>query len=77
VQYDETGKPSTRQDLIRYLTSGAIRFLSMTSTGRNIHLLGDDVAMVHGSAEDGSSERTGRFAVNYVYTDIVVKRNGR
>jgi uncharacterized protein (TIGR02246 family) len=77
IQYDESGRRSTRQDLIRNLTSGAIRFLSMTSTGRNIRLLREDVAIVHGSEEDEVEQCGQRSAVRYVYTDIVMKREGR
>jgi uncharacterized protein (TIGR02246 family) len=77
VQYDESGRPSTRQDLIRNLTSGTIRFLSMTSTGRHIRLLRDDVAIVHGSEEDEIEQCGKRSTVRYIYTDVVMKRDGR
>jgi uncharacterized protein (TIGR02246 family) len=77
VQYDETGRRSARQDLIRNLTSGAIRFLSMTSTGRHIRMLRDDVAIVHGSEEDEIEQGGKRSTVRYVYTDVVMKREGR
>lgn len=77
VQYDETGKRSTREDLVRNLTSGAIHFLSMNSTGRTVRILRDNVAIVHGSEED-AIERAGiRFTVQYIYTDVVMKRDGR
>ncbi len=77
MQYDETGKIIGRKDLIRYLTSGTLRFLSMTSTGRQVRFLRDDVAMVHGS-EDDEIERDGkRFAVRLFYSDVVMKRGGR
>jgi hypothetical protein len=49
----------------------------MTSTGRRIRLLRDDVAIVHGS-EDDAVEQGGRSSsLRYVYVDVVVKRNGR
>jgi hypothetical protein len=51
VQSDESGRLSTGADLIRNLRSGNIRFLSMTSTGREVRLLGA-FAVVHGSEED-------------------------
>jgi|SRR5271155_3071819 len=77
VQYDETGKPSTRQEVLDKLKSGAIRYISMTSTGRRIRLLSRNVAIVHGS-EDDEVERSGkRFPVRYIYMDAVTKRNGR
>lgn len=76
VQYDEAGLRTTREDVIRNLTSGAVRFLSMRSTGRAIRLLRDDVAVVHGSEED-EVERSGeRAVVRYFYMDVVMKRGG-
>ena len=75
VQYDESGGLLTRQDLIRKLTSGAIRFLSMTSASRNIRLLRDDVAVVHGSEEDEVERGGKRSTVKYIYTDLVMKRD--
>jgi Domain of unknown function (DUF4440) len=77
VQYNESGERSTKQDVIDNLTSGRIRYLSMTSTGRSVRVLRDDVAIVHGSEED-EVERGGRwFSVRYVYMDVVMKRGGR
>jgi len=77
VQYNEAGNVSTRQDLIRNLTSGAIRFLSMSSTGRRIRILRDDVAIVHGSEDDVIEEGGEPVPVRYVYMDVVVKREER
>jgi hypothetical protein len=74
IQYDESGKLSTREDLIQNLTSGRIRFLSMRSTGRTIWLLCDEVAVVHGSEEDEVEQGGKRHSVRYVYTDVVIKR---
>jgi ketosteroid isomerase-like protein len=76
LQYDENGKASTRQDLISNLTSGNIRFLSMISTGRQVRLLTEDVAIVHGSEEDEVERDGKRFSIRYVYRDVVVKRGG-
>lgn len=76
-QYDESGNASTRPDLIRNLRSGSIRFLAMTSTGRSIRFLRDDVAVVRGSEEDEIEQGGKRFTVHYVYTDVVMKRDGR
>jgi len=76
VQYDESGKISSRNDLIRNLTSGAIRFISMTSTGRRIRLFGD-FAIVHGSEEDVVERDGQRLSVRYLYMDVVIKRDGR
>ena len=77
VQYDECGRPSTKQDVIAKLTSGAIRYVSMASTGRRIRLLRDDVAIVHGSEDDIVEQGGKRFPVRYIYLDVVVKRDGR
>jgi ketosteroid isomerase-like protein len=75
IQYDESGKTFTKQDVIDNLKSGAIRYVSMISTGRLFRLLTKDVAIVHGSEEDEVEQGGQRFAVRYVYTDVVVKRN--
>jgi ketosteroid isomerase-like protein len=77
VQFDESGVSSTRRDLIEKLTSGKVRFLSMTSTGRRIRLLRDDVAIVHGSEEDDVEQEGQRFPAEYIYMDVVMKREGR
>lgn len=77
VQYDEAGVSSTRQDLIESLTSGKLRFLSMMSTGRRVRMLRDDVAIVHGSEEDDIEQEGQRFPVEYIYMDLVMKREGR
>jgi hypothetical protein len=77
IQYDECGKACMKQDVINNLRSGKIRFVSMISTGRRIRLLRNDVAVVHGSEED-EVEKAGRcFPVRYIYTDVVMKRNGK
>jgi uncharacterized protein (TIGR02246 family) len=77
IQYDESGQPHTKQEVIGNLQSGAIRFVVMTSTGRRIRLLTNDVAIVHGSEEDIVEQVGRRFPVSYLYMDVVVKRNGR
>ena len=77
VQYDESGKPFTKADVIETLRSRTIRYISMVSTSRTIRILRDDVAIVHGSEVD-TVERGGRhFVVHYVYLDVVVKREGK
>jgi ketosteroid isomerase-like protein len=75
IQYDESGKTLTKRDVINNLKSGAIRYVSMISTGRRVWLLKEDVAIVHGSEEDEVEQGGQRFAVRYVYMDVVVKRN--
>jgi uncharacterized protein (TIGR02246 family) len=77
VQYDESGESRTKKEIIKSLETGAIRYLSMISTGRRIRLLSEDVAIVHGSEEDDVEQGGQRFPVSYVYMDVVVKRQGR
>lgn len=77
IQYDETGKASSKQDVLNNLESGAIRYISMVSTGRKIRLLSRDAAVVHGSEEDDVEQAGQRFPVRYIYMDAVVKRNGK
>ena len=77
IQYDESGRASTKLDVIEKVSSGAIRFISMVSTGRDIRLLRDDVAIVHGSEDDEVEQGGKRFSVRYVYMDVVMKRNGK
>ena len=77
VQYDESGKAFTKQDVIESLTSGAIRYVAMISIGRRIRLLNENVAIVQGSEADEVEQSGRRFPVRYVYMDVVVKRDGR
>lgn len=77
VQYDESGESFTKQEVINNLRTGAIRYVSMVSTGRRIRLLSEDAAIVHGSEEDEVEQGGRRFSVRYIYMDVVVKRNGR
>jgi hypothetical protein len=76
IQYDESGKSFTKQDVINNLKSRAIRYIAMISTGRKIRLL-NDVAVVHGSESDEVEQGGRRFFVRYIYLDVVVKRDGR
>ena len=76
VQYGESGKALTRQDVIAGIASGRVRFVSMTSTGRSVRLLGD-FAIVHGSEDDVVEQAGKRSHIRYVYMDLVVKRDGR
>lgn len=77
VQYDESGKASTKSDVIANLSSGKIRYVAMASTGRCIRILRDDVAIVHGSEDDVVEQGGKRFSVRYLYMDVVMKRAGR
>lgn len=77
VQCDERGNFIGKDELIRKLSHGEIRFVAMRSTGRSIRFLHDACAVVHGSEED-EVERDGRFCeVHYIYMDVVVKRKGQ
>ncbi len=77
IQYDESGEAHTRDEVLNNLKSGAIRYISMVSTGRRIRLLSAGVAIVHGSEEDDVEKGGQRFPVSYVYMDVVLKRNGK
>jgi len=77
IQYDESGKSFTRKEVLDNLNSGAIRFISMISTGRKIRMLRDDIVIVHGSEEDEIEQAGKRVSVRYVYSDVVMKRDGR
>ena len=58
------------------IKSGKIRYISMTSTGRPIRLLREDLALVHGWEEDTVEQGGRRLPVRNVYLDVVGKRNG-
>lgn len=77
MQYDESGKPRTKRELIRSLTSGSIRFISMRSTRRRIRLLDRSFAVVHGTEEDEIEQNAQRQKVSYCYLDVVVQRKGK
>lgn len=47
VQYNESGKAFTKQDVLNNFQTGAIRYPSIISTGRKIRVFGD-TAVVHG-----------------------------
>jgi len=63
IQYDESGEAHTRQEVLNNLKSGAIRYLSMVSTGRRIRLVSTEVSIVHGSEQDDVEEGGRRFPV--------------
>jgi ketosteroid isomerase-like protein len=76
IQYDDSGKAFTKQDVLNLLKTGSIRYVSMVSTGRRIRLFGN-IAVVHGSEENEVEQDGKRFPVRYVYMDVVRKRKGR
>ena len=77
IQYEESGQPINKQDMINDLTSGKSRYISMISIGRRIRLLSEDVAIVHGSEDDVVEQGGKRFDARYVYMDVVLKRDGK
>jgi len=77
VQYDESGRAFSKQELVNNLSCSTIRYLAGRSTGRRIRLLGEDVAIVHGSEEDEIEQGGKRSLIRYVYTDIVMRRDGK
>jgi hypothetical protein len=76
VQYDPSGKASSRQEVIDALRSGSVRYPAIVSTARRIRLFGD-MAIVHGSESDEVETAGAHFSVRYLYMDVVLKRGGR
>lgn len=76
VQYDPTGRPFTKQQVLDGLRTNSVRYPSIMSTGRSIRLFGD-FAIVHGSEDDIVEADGRRFPARYLYMDVVTKRNGR
>ena len=76
VQYNESGRAFAKHDVLENLKSGKIRYISMISSGRQVRLF-EDFAIVHGSEEDEVEQAGKRFTVRYVYTDVVIKRDGK
>jgi uncharacterized protein (TIGR02246 family) len=75
VQYNESGVAFTKQDVLNNFRTGAIRYPSVVSTGRRIRIFGD-TAVVHGSESDEVEAGGKRFAVRYVYLDVLRKCDG-
>jgi ketosteroid isomerase-like protein len=75
VQYNESGKAFTKQDVLNNFRSGVIRYPSIISTGRRIRVFGD-TAVVHGSESDEVEIGGKRSAVRYVYLDVLRKCDG-
>jgi len=76
VQYDDSGKAFTRQEVLHNLQTGAVRYPFLVSTGRRIRLFGE-MAIVHGSESDELEAGGKRFSVRYLYMDVVCKRRGK
>jgi uncharacterized protein (TIGR02246 family) len=75
VQFNESGQPFTKQDVLNNFKTGAIRYPSIVSTARLIRVFGD-TAVVHGSESDEVEISGKRSAVRYVYLDVLRKREG-
>src|ERR1019366_1004330 len=75
VQYNEAGTAFTKQDVLNNFQTGTIRYPSIVSTGRKIRVFGD-TAVVHGSESDEVEVNGKRFAVRYVYLDVLRKFDG-
>jgi ketosteroid isomerase-like protein len=75
IQYDESGHAFAKQDVLERFRTGAIRYPSIVSTGRKIRVFGN-MAVVHGSESDEVEAEGKRFAVRYVYLDVLEKRDG-
>jgi len=76
VQYDASGRPFSKQEVLANLRSGSVRYPVIASTGRRVRLLGD-FAIVHGSEADEVETEGKRFSVKYLYMDVVCRRAGR
>jgi ketosteroid isomerase-like protein len=75
VQYNESGKAFTKEDVLNNFRTGAIRYPSIVSTGRTIRVFGD-MAVVNGSESDEVEIAGQRSSVSYVYLDVLLKREG-
>jgi uncharacterized protein (TIGR02246 family) len=75
IQYDASGKPFTKQELLTNFRTSTIRYPSIISTGRTVRLFGD-FAVVHGSESDEVESGGKRFPMKYLYMDVARKRNG-
>jgi hypothetical protein len=64
VQYDETGKSYSKQDVINNLKSGAIRYILMKSTGRRIRLLSRRLSTVRKRTRSNKAESASLFAIS-------------
>jgi ketosteroid isomerase-like protein len=76
VQYDPSGRPFTRQEVLENLRSSTVSYPSIVSTARKIRMFGD-MAIVHGSELDEVEADGRRFSVRYLYMDVVCRRHGR
>ena len=76
VQYDDSGKAFSKQEVLNNLQTGAVRYPSLVSTGRCIRLFGE-MAIVHGSESDELEAGGKLLSARYLYMDVVCKRRGK
>ena len=76
VQYDAAGRAFPKAEVLDNLRSGTVRYPVIKSTARRVRLFGD-MAIVHGEEMDEVEAGGNRFSVHYLYTDVVLKRQGR
>ncbi len=76
VQYDASGEPHSKSEVLESLRMSEVRYPSIVSTGRAIRLFGD-TAIVYGSESDEVESGGKNFAVRYLYMDVALKRGGR
>lgn len=76
VQYDASGRPFPKREVLKNLQTAAVRYPTIESTGRKVRLFGD-MAIVHGSETDEVDAGGERASVRYLYMDVCVKRGGR
>ena len=75
VQYNESGKAFTKEDVLNNFRTGKIRYPSIVSTARKIRIFGD-TAVVHGAESDEVESDGKRSSVRYVYLDVLRKLDG-
>jgi uncharacterized protein (TIGR02246 family) len=75
IQYDGSGEPHSKQAILDSFRSGAIRYPSIVSTGREVRVFGD-TAVVHGSESDEVEVAGKRSRVRYLYLDVLLRRGG-
>lgn len=76
VQYDAAGRAFPKREVLENLRTAAVRYPVIQSTARRVRLFGD-MAIVHGAEMDEVETGGKRVPVQYLYMDVVVKRDGR
>src|SRR6267378_4086863 len=76
VDTDEHSRRSGKEDVISFLKSGDLKLDSIKLSDMQVHLYGD-AAVVIGSSEQAGSFLGGPMAAKIIFTDILVKQNGK